>query len=59
MEFEYDGEKYRLERGVDTGRWLLFHNFPGRVGWRLVGTFEAGIGDEDIIDRAKVSLTQD
>ncbi len=57
MEFEYAEKKYRLERGVGTGVWLLLvHHDDGHRGWRLVGDFPAFVKDEDAIDRAKVEI---
>ncbi len=59
MEFEYQDGNYRVERGVSTGRWLLMENLPtNHLGWRFITAFDAGIRDEDILDRAKVHLKE-
>jgi hypothetical protein len=59
MLFEFEDEKYRIERGHGTGRWLLFIDRGGRVGWRYLLDFDAFVNDEDIIDRAITELKSD
>ena len=56
MEFEYNDSQYRLERGKQTGAWLLLENRGDRLGWHLLTDFDPAIYDEDILDRAKVFL---
>ena len=57
MEFEHDGEKYRVDRGVGTGKWLLLHNVgDGKVGWRLLRDYPAHIHEVDVVDHVKSSL---
>ena len=57
MEFEHKNNKYRLERGVGTGRWLLLiHHDDGHRAWRLSSDFPAYINDEDAVDYAKNHL---
>lgn len=57
MEFTHDNKKYRVERGVGTGKWLLLaFKDEGPRGWRLIGDFPAAIDDVDIQDRAKAAL---
>lgn len=56
MEFAVNAVQYRVERGLSTGRWLLFENKGDRVQWRLIDAFPASIDDEDVMDRAKASI---
>lgn len=57
MEFAVEGKQYRLERGISTGRWLLFEYRGPQVTWRLIDMFDAGVDEEDAADRAKASIT--
>ncbi len=50
MNFEFDGETYRVERGEGTGAWLLLHcDTLGHGGWKLLGAYPAMYKDEEII----------
>lgn len=59
MEFAVEGKQYRLERGISTGRWLLFEHRGPQVSWRLIDMFDAGVDEEDAADRAKSSIILD
>lgn len=56
MEFTANDKLYRVERGLSTGRWLLFEHKGPQVQWRLIDTYPAEIDDVDVIDRAKAAL---
>jgi hypothetical protein len=56
MEFAVEGKQYRLERGISTGRWLLFEHRGPQVTWRLIDMFDAGVDEEDATDRAKAAI---
>lgn len=56
MDFNFDNDTYRVERGIGTGRWLLLHYRAEPLGWLLLSSFDAGIDDNDIIDAVKSSL---
>lgn len=56
MEFIANDKQYRLERGITTGRWLLFEHQGPQLQWRLIDTYPAEIDDVDVLDRAKAGI---